>query len=168
MIPSDLRKELGIEEGTRISVYREKNHLVLQPITDEFIHSLVGCLKGEDSLVAAWEREHRIEKDPYTVTGTYVLDANAVLDLIEDRPGIRQGGKTTQIGPAETKFPFSSLSSIGVRFSICCGRGEARTRRDRRWRTCHAFHSRSSLSIFTRLFKRENSRQCTRFLMWTA
>jgi len=64
VIPSDLRKELGIEEGTRISVYREKNHLVLQPITDEFIHSLVGCLKGEDSLVAAWEREHRIEKDP--------------------------------------------------------------------------------------------------------
>lgn len=63
VIPSDLRKQLGIEEGTRISVYREKNHLVLQPITDEFIHSLVGCLKGEDSLVAAREREHRIEKD---------------------------------------------------------------------------------------------------------
>jgi len=64
VIPSGLRKELGIEEGTRISVYREKDHLVLEPITDEFIHSLVGCLKGEDSLVAAREREHRIEKDP--------------------------------------------------------------------------------------------------------
>jgi len=63
VIPSDLRKELGIEEGTRISVYREQDHLVLQPITDEYIHSLVGCLKGEDSLVAAREREHRIEKD---------------------------------------------------------------------------------------------------------
>ncbi|MGH9544121.1 MAG: AbrB/MazE/SpoVT family DNA-binding domain-containing protein [Terriglobales bacterium] len=64
VIPSDLRKELGIKEGTRLSVYREKDHLVLEPITDEFIHSLVGCLKGEDSLVADREREHRIEKDP--------------------------------------------------------------------------------------------------------
>ncbi len=64
VIPSELRKELGMEEGTRLSVYREKDHLVLEPITDEFIHSLVGCLKGEDSLVAAREREHRIEKDP--------------------------------------------------------------------------------------------------------
>ncbi|SRR6266851_9498133 len=63
LIPNDLRKELGIEEGTRLSVYREQNHLVLEPITDEFIHSLVGCLKGEDSLVEAREREHRIEKD---------------------------------------------------------------------------------------------------------
>ncbi len=63
VIPDDLRKELGIEEGTRISIYRKQNHLVLQPVTDEFIHSLVGCLKGEDSLVEAREREHRIEKD---------------------------------------------------------------------------------------------------------
>ena len=63
VIPSDLRTALGIEEGTRISIYREHDRLVLQPITKEFIHSLVGCLKGEDSLVEAWEREHRIEKD---------------------------------------------------------------------------------------------------------
>jgi bifunctional DNA-binding transcriptional regulator/antitoxin component of YhaV-PrlF toxin-antitoxin module len=63
LIPNDLRKELRIEEGTRLSVYREHDHLVLQPITDEFIHSLVGCLKGMDSLVEAREREHRIEKD---------------------------------------------------------------------------------------------------------
>jgi bifunctional DNA-binding transcriptional regulator/antitoxin component of YhaV-PrlF toxin-antitoxin module len=63
LIPDDLRKDLGIEEGTRLSIYREQKHLVLQPITDEFIHSLVGCLKGEDSLVEAREREHRIEKD---------------------------------------------------------------------------------------------------------
>ncbi|MGH9503322.1 MAG: AbrB/MazE/SpoVT family DNA-binding domain-containing protein [Terriglobales bacterium] len=63
VIPNNLRSELGIEEGTRLSIYREQNRLVLQPITDEFIHSLVGCLKGEDSLVEAREREHRIEKD---------------------------------------------------------------------------------------------------------
>jgi hypothetical protein len=44
-------------------VYGEHNDQVLEPVSDEFIHSLRGCLKGDDSLVEAWEREHRIEKD---------------------------------------------------------------------------------------------------------
>jgi hypothetical protein len=34
----------------------------LQPVNDAFIRSLVGCCKGEDSLVEAREREHRLEK----------------------------------------------------------------------------------------------------------
>jgi|SRR5450631_1912729 hypothetical protein len=38
---------------------------ILQPITDEFIHSLRGCCKGETSLVEAREREHRIEKNRF-------------------------------------------------------------------------------------------------------
>ena len=61
MIPATLRKQLGIQAGTRLAIHH--NHLVLQPITDEFIHSLRGCLKGKTSLVEAREREHRIEKD---------------------------------------------------------------------------------------------------------
>jgi bifunctional DNA-binding transcriptional regulator/antitoxin component of YhaV-PrlF toxin-antitoxin module len=62
VIPHQLRKEMGIQEGTCLAIYREQDHLVLQPITKEFIHSLVGCCKGEDSLVGAREREHRMEK----------------------------------------------------------------------------------------------------------
>jgi AbrB family looped-hinge helix DNA binding protein len=62
IIPDSLRKELGIKEGTCVSVYREADRVVLQPVTDEFIRSLVGCCKGEDSLVEAREREHRMEK----------------------------------------------------------------------------------------------------------
>ena len=45
------------------SVYSEPNDQVLEPVTDEFIHSLRGCLKGNDSSAEAREREHRIEKD---------------------------------------------------------------------------------------------------------
>jgi AbrB family looped-hinge helix DNA binding protein len=63
VIPAALREELGIQVGTRLAIQRENNHLVLQPITDEFIHSLRGSLKGKTSLVATHEREHRIEKD---------------------------------------------------------------------------------------------------------
>ncbi len=51
VIPEDLRKELGIQEGTRLGIYREKDRLILQPITKEFIRSVVGCAKGETSLV---------------------------------------------------------------------------------------------------------------------
>jgi AbrB family looped-hinge helix DNA binding protein len=63
VIPAALREQLGIQAGTRLAIQRENNHLVLQPITDAFIHSLRGCLKGKTSLVEAREREHRIEKD---------------------------------------------------------------------------------------------------------
>ncbi len=62
VIPEDLRRELGIREGTRLGIYREKDRLVLQPITTEFIRSLVGYAKGETSLVEAREREHRAER----------------------------------------------------------------------------------------------------------
>ena len=34
----------------------------LPPVDDNFIHSLRGCCKGEDSLVDALKREHRMEK----------------------------------------------------------------------------------------------------------
>ena len=44
-------------------VQGQANGRILEPVTDEFIRSLRGCLKGEDSLVEAREREHRIEKD---------------------------------------------------------------------------------------------------------
>ena len=63
VIPATLREQLGIQAGTRLAIQRENNHLVLQPITDEFIHSLRGCLKGKTSLVEARQREHRLEKD---------------------------------------------------------------------------------------------------------
>lgn len=66
VIPAALREQLGIEAGTRLAIQRENNHLVLQPITDEFIHSLRGSLKGKTSLVEARKLEHKIEKDRST------------------------------------------------------------------------------------------------------
>lgn len=62
-IPLDLREELGIKAGTFVTIQREANRLILQPVTDEFIRSLRGCCKGEGSMLEDREREHRIEKD---------------------------------------------------------------------------------------------------------
>ncbi len=62
VIPAAFRGKLGIRAGTRLAIQREENHLIVQPVTEEFIRSLVGCCKGETSLVEAREREHRLEK----------------------------------------------------------------------------------------------------------
>jgi AbrB family looped-hinge helix DNA binding protein len=62
VIPAVLRDKLGIETGTRIAIHQEEDRLVLQPITADYIDGLLGCCKGEGSLVAARERDHRTEK----------------------------------------------------------------------------------------------------------
>jgi AbrB family looped-hinge helix DNA binding protein len=62
VIPAVLREKLGIKTGTRIAIHTEENQLILQPITADYIDSLIGCCKGKDSLVEARERDHRIEK----------------------------------------------------------------------------------------------------------
>jgi hypothetical protein len=48
------------------TVHRESSDQALPLATTDFIRSFRGRLKGEDSMVAAWEREHRIEKDRTT------------------------------------------------------------------------------------------------------
>jgi hypothetical protein len=51
---------MSVTKGKTLS--DESKNEELQPVSDEFIRSLRGCCKGEDSLVEAREREHRIEK----------------------------------------------------------------------------------------------------------
>ena len=50
VIPARFRREMGIRKGTRVSVTQQDGHLILQPITKDFIRSLQGCLKGGISL----------------------------------------------------------------------------------------------------------------------
>ena len=58
VIPAELRAALGINTGTRVAIQKQDKHLILQPITEEFIDSLMGCCKGA-GLAEAREREHR-------------------------------------------------------------------------------------------------------------
>jgi AbrB family looped-hinge helix DNA binding protein len=60
VIPSKLRKKLGIHKGTRIAVTLERNHLILQPITPEYINSLRGILpKDSRALEILYEERKR-------------------------------------------------------------------------------------------------------------
>ena len=56
-------KDRGFDVRYQGRIIQDRGDQQPQPITDEFIHSLRGCCKGEDSLVEAREREHRIEED---------------------------------------------------------------------------------------------------------
>jgi bifunctional DNA-binding transcriptional regulator/antitoxin component of YhaV-PrlF toxin-antitoxin module len=63
-IPLWLRKELGIEEGTRALVYREGDTIVLKLVTRRQIRNLRGSLKGSGvlkSLMDGRKRERELK-----------------------------------------------------------------------------------------------------------
>ena len=59
VIPSRLRKEFEIEEGTKAQVYAENGQIVLRPITAKFIKSLRGSLKGTGVMKVMMEERKR-------------------------------------------------------------------------------------------------------------
>jgi hypothetical protein len=62
VLPDWLQREMGLKEGSCLSIFRDKEHVALLPITDDLIRKLRGSLKGNYSLLEDREREHRIEK----------------------------------------------------------------------------------------------------------
>lgn len=64
VIPSRIRRKLGITGGTRmqIDLDEENKKIVLTPITREYIHSMRGRLKGK-GLLKSLAAEKQIEKE---------------------------------------------------------------------------------------------------------
>jgi len=56
VIPASLREQMKLFAGTKVSIQREGNALVVRPITPDFIDSLIGCTKGAG---AEREKMHR-------------------------------------------------------------------------------------------------------------
>ncbi|HZY42505.1 MAG TPA: AbrB/MazE/SpoVT family DNA-binding domain-containing protein [Anaerolineae bacterium] len=54
VIPSRVRKNFGIEEGTRIELIEDRaaGVIILKPVTAQNVHSLRGMLKGTAALEA--------------------------------------------------------------------------------------------------------------------
>ena len=59
VIPAKLRRKYGIGKGSRVSFIEEDHRLVLQPITEEYVESLWGSLKGGPSLSDALKEARR-------------------------------------------------------------------------------------------------------------
>lgn len=64
VIPSKIRRKLGITESTRIQIdVDEKNKkIILTPITREYIHSVRGRLKGK-GLLKSLMAEKKFERE---------------------------------------------------------------------------------------------------------
>ena len=54
VIPSSIRRRLGIKEGTRIQIELKEDdkEIILRPITRDYVHSLRGRFKGKGLLKA--------------------------------------------------------------------------------------------------------------------
>ena len=62
VIPAKLRRRYAIRKGTQVAFLEEKDRLVLQPLTPEFIRSLRGSLKGQPSALKVLHQERRRER----------------------------------------------------------------------------------------------------------
>ncbi len=62
VVPVELRRKHGIEAGTRVRFLEDQfGRIVLQPITEDYIDRIMGCLAEGPDLLANWEKEHRVE-----------------------------------------------------------------------------------------------------------
>lgn len=50
VIPRRLRREFGIEQGTRAIVYRDGERIILRPMTLQHYRAMRGSLKGRGAL----------------------------------------------------------------------------------------------------------------------
>ena len=62
VVPAELRRKHGIKAGTKVKFLEDQyGRIVLQPISEEYIDRVMGCLQGGRDLVAEWTHEHREE-----------------------------------------------------------------------------------------------------------
>ena len=62
VIPRAVRKEFGIEDGTRVTVKVENDTIVLRPVTARYIRGSFGRLKGR-RLLATLAEERQKERE---------------------------------------------------------------------------------------------------------
>jgi AbrB family looped-hinge helix DNA binding protein len=62
VIPARLRRRFGIKKGTMVTFMEDDGHIIVQPVTREFIRGLRGSLKGEPSALEALLEERKRER----------------------------------------------------------------------------------------------------------
>jgi AbrB family looped-hinge helix DNA binding protein len=62
VIPVELRRKHKIEAGTRVKFLEDRfGRIILQPITEEYVDRVMGCLASGPDLLENWEKQHRSE-----------------------------------------------------------------------------------------------------------
>ncbi|CAN5524509.1 hypothetical protein BH10BAC5_BH10BAC5_27790 [soil metagenome] len=63
VIPSEIRKKLNLKKGTRVTFQIEKLGILLQPVTDEYIDSLIGIANTQGKALKSLFKDKKIEKE---------------------------------------------------------------------------------------------------------
>jgi AbrB family looped-hinge helix DNA binding protein len=64
MIPAELRKQLEIKPGTRVTWFEEKGRLILAPMTSRRINEIRGFLKPKPGEPSAFEESFKEREAP--------------------------------------------------------------------------------------------------------
>jgi bifunctional DNA-binding transcriptional regulator/antitoxin component of YhaV-PrlF toxin-antitoxin module len=60
VVPAVLRRKHGIKTGTKVNLLEDQfGRIVLQPLTEEYVDRVMGCLASGPDLLKHWEKEHR-------------------------------------------------------------------------------------------------------------
>ncbi len=62
VIPYKSRRKFGIKQGTQVFIYDREGEIVIKPITDEYIRSLVGIAGTKGRLLKALKEEKAKER----------------------------------------------------------------------------------------------------------
>ena len=63
VIPSKLRRKLGIKKGTQVYVYERDGEISIKPITDDYIRNMVGMAATRGKLLKALMKEKAKQRE---------------------------------------------------------------------------------------------------------
>lgn len=61
VIPADIRRKYGIEKGTRLKVYEQKNKIIVKPLKRDPIQEGRGMLKTKGRILKALVKDRKRE-----------------------------------------------------------------------------------------------------------
>jgi AbrB family looped-hinge helix DNA binding protein len=62
VVPAELRRRHRLDAGTQVTFLEDPfGRIVLQPITEDYVDRVMGCLEDGPNLLKKWETEHRKE-----------------------------------------------------------------------------------------------------------
>lgn len=63
VIPSKLRRKLGIKKGTQVSFFEREGEIIIKPITDEYIRRMAGITGTKGKLLKVLKEEKAKERE---------------------------------------------------------------------------------------------------------
>ncbi len=63
VIPSKIRRKLGIKQGTHVTFHERDGEIVIKPITDEYLQKMAGFTGTKGRLLKALKEEKAKERD---------------------------------------------------------------------------------------------------------